>query len=75
MDTGALLTNSRIDDMTLTNVGTVVPAGISVKINDIASFNGINEVLTGTIEEKLIIRFRLLLGHIQKHEILKKEQF
>jgi hypothetical protein len=50
-DTGALLTNSGTDNITLTNTNGVTNANIYVIGNNSASFNGTNQNLKGTIEK------------------------
>jgi len=47
-DTGAILTNSGTDNITLTNINGVTNANIYVIGNNSASFNGTNQYLTGT---------------------------
>ena len=49
-DTGALTTNSGIDNITLTNNGTAINSGISVRGNNSISLNGTSQYLTGIID-------------------------
>ena len=48
-ETGALLTNSGTDTITLTNNNLVINSGVSVRGNNSASFNGTNQNLSGNI--------------------------
>ena len=48
-DTNGLITNSGIDNITLTNNGTATSTGYSIRGNNSITFNGTSQYLTGTI--------------------------